>query len=321
MFLVIGYNNEIAIRHFIKVLTLKKLDHSFDFLDLADLEKAVDIDITFENDLLIKIGDKTFDFSCYNSIYSRCLYQAPLDKSNILKVVNFIFLLQNYLEFSDKVVVNRPGAGNSNYTKLYHIKKLKDFGFKTPDTYIFGSAPSAQKVVEADGNWISKGTSSIRTKAVELDEALYEDLHLVNRIPSLFQQHIRGFDVRLHLVGSKPLALKIESPNVDYRYNTSGNIYSEITIPTDILKSCIDFCTEDGLLFAGIDFKVTETGQWVILEVNNTPGYNFFDTKMDYAISLALFDFLNQTGPGSGAFGDQPVSHKTFIAPERRTMS
>lgn len=321
MFLVIGYNNEIAIKHFIEVLTLKGLNTSFDFLDLTDVENAADINISFEKDLLVKVGSKTFDFSGYNAIYSRCLYRAPVDKSNVLKVVNFIFLLQNYMEFCDKVVVNRPSAGHSNYTKLHHIKKLNDFGFNTPDTYIFGDARAAKKVLETNGNWISKGTSSIRTKAVEFDDALYSDLHLLNRIPSLFQEHIRGYDVRLHLVGSKPLALKIESPNVDYRYNTSGNIYSEIPVPTDILNRCIDFCEGEHLLFAGIDFKVTEAEEWVILEVNNTPGYNFFDNKMGHAISVALFDFLNQSQTELGTYLESHISDKAFIPSERRSMS
>ncbi len=321
MFLVIGYHNEVAIKHFINFLGSKKEHASFDFLNLTDVENAADIDISFENDLWIRIGDKVFDFARYHFIYSRCLYQAPADKSNILKVVNFNFLVQNYLESCDKAVLNRPSAGNSNYTKLYHIKKLNDFGFTTPHTYIFGAAAAAKKVVAANGHWISKGTSSIRTKAVELDGPLYDELHLLNRIPSLFQQHIRGYDVRLHLVGSKPLALKIEAPNVDYRYNTSGNIYSEISVPTAILDKCIDFCAAEGLLFAGIDFKVTEAGEWVMLEVNNTPGYNFFDNKMDYAISHALFDFLNQSQEEFEKYWKQPVSDKTFITPERRTMS
>lgn len=321
MFLVIGYHNEVAIKHFIAFLSSKKEHNSFDFLNLTDVENTADIEISFGNDLWIRVGDKVFDFSHYNFIYSRCLYQAPSDKNNVLKVVNFNFLIQNYLESCDKVVLNRPSAGNSNYTKLYHIKKLNGFGFKTPHTYIFGAATAAKKIVAANGDWISKGTSSIRTKAVELDEVLYADLYLLNRIPSLFQEHIKGFDVRLHLIGEKPLALKIESPNVDYRYNTTGNVYSEISMPTAILNKCIDFCAEEGLLFAGIDFKVTEEGEWVILEVNNTPGYNFFDNKMNYAISNALFDFLNQSQMDYERYWKQPISDKTFITPERRTMS
>lgn len=321
MFLVIGYNSEVAMKHFIEVMALNKLNASFDFLDLTDVENAADVTITYEQDLWIKVGDKTFDFAKYNAIYSRCLYRPPADKSNILKVVNFIFLLQNYMEFCDKVVVNRPSAGNSNYTKLYHIKKLNDFGFKTPETYIFGSAASAKKVIKTNGDWISKGTSSIRTRAVEVDEALYADFHMLSNIPSLFQQHIRGYDVRLHLVGTTPLALKIESPNIDYRYNTSGNVYAQIPVPPDILKKCIDFCAEEDLLFAGIDFKVTDKGEWVILEVNNTPGYNFFDNKMGHAISLALYDFLNQSQAERGTFRENTLSDGVFISPERRTMS
>ena len=321
MFLIIGYHNERAIEHFVKVLAAEKPKESYDFLNLTDVELATDVQVSFKEDLLVTIGDKVFDFANYQAVYARCLYQAPADKSNVLKVVNFIFLLHNYLEFCDKVVVNRPCAGNSNYTKLYHIRKLNDYGFLTPDTYIFGSADAAKKVLQTNGNWISKGTSAIRTKAVELDDALYADLHLLNFVPSLFQQHIRGFDVRLHLVGTQPLALKIEAPNVDYRYNTTGNSYSLITVPPDLLKKCISFCADEELLFAGIDFKVTPTGQWVILEVNNTPGYNFFDSKMNHAISHALYDFLSQSPEDAQPYRKHPVADKAFIPPARRTLS
>ena len=317
MFLIIGYHNEKAIAHFVAVLAEQKPADTYHFLNLSDVEAAPVVQVSFETDLLVKIGDQTFDFANYKAVYARCLYQAPADKSQVIKMVNFIFLMHNYLEFCDKLVINRPCAGNSNYTKLYHVKKLHDFGFATPETYIFGSVAAAKKVLETNGNWISKGTSAIRTKAVELDPALYVGLYQLGHVPSLFQRHIRGYDVRLHLVGNKPLALKIESPNVDYRYNTSGNNYQEVDLPPELLKKCIAFCEEEDLLFAGIDFKVTPAGGWVMLEVNNTPGYNFFDTKMNYAISLALYDFLSQPP----LYSREPVADNAFIVPARRTMS
>ncbi|WP_259016646.1 ATP-grasp domain-containing protein [Emticicia fluvialis] len=324
MFLIIGYHNEKAIEHFVKVLAEQKQADAdkYHFLNLSDVETATDVQVSYDaDDLLVKIDDRQFDFANYHAIYARCLYQTPADKAHVLRMVNFIFLMHNYLEFCDKVVVNRPCAGNSNYTKLHHVTKLQAYGFSVPETYIFGSGTRAKHVMQPNGDWISKGTSSIRTRAVELDEKLYAELYQLNHVPSLFQRHIRGYDVRLHLLGSQPLALKIESPNVDYRYNTSGNQYQRVDIPPDLLKKCIDYCREEELLFAGIDFKVTPTGEWVMLEINNTPGYNFFDTKMNYAISMALFDFLSQTPDQLAPFRREPAATKTFIPPERRTMS
>jgi len=321
MFLIIGYYNETTIKHFVDYVTSNQNESSFDFLNLTDIQNSNEIEISFEEDLHIKIGNKHYDFSRYNYIYSRCFVKSNDSKINNTKLVNLIHMLTNYLDFCEKVVVNKPSAGHSNYSKLSHIQKLQDFGFKTPNTFIFGSDQSAKNILELNEGWISKGISSIRTKAVQFDFSLYSNLDLLNRTPSLFQQRITGFDVRIHLVGCELLALKIQSKNIDYRYDTTDNDYEEISIPPDIERQCINFCQKEELQFAGIDFKVNQNYDWFILEVNPMPGYNFFDRKMGNKISLTLFNFLNTTLSQSDTKKYKYELDRPFISPDRRTLS
>jgi glutathione synthase/RimK-type ligase-like ATP-grasp enzyme len=321
MFLIIGYKTESTIKHFLHYLKDNESLAKFDLLDLSELNSDSEIDITYKNDLLIKLNKKEFDFSKYSKIYSRCFIQDFNDSSSNYSTLNFIQLLSNYLDSCDKVVVNPPSSGYSNYSKLLHIMRLKKAGFSVPETFIFGSEESSKAVLSIDDTWISKGISSIRTKAVNFDFSLYLNLDLLSKTPSLFQKKIKGFDVRIHLIADKSVSLKILSTELDYRYSKENNKYEEISLPPEIESKCILYCKSEKLIFAGIDFKVDENLEWHLLEVNPMPGYNYFDKKLEGKISKLLYDYLSSNQTVSE---DKPIKYsidRPFISKQRRTMT
>jgi len=46
------------------------------------------------------------------------------------------------------------------------------------------------------------------------------------------------------------------------------------------------------LVFSGVDFKVSDTGEWFFLEANSSPCYQGYDCRLGGAISDALADYL-----------------------------
>jgi glutathione synthase/RimK-type ligase-like ATP-grasp enzyme len=323
MFLIIGYGDEPTIKHFFGYLSADDSGYSYEFLNLCEVQDTDTdpVDISFTDDLMVRISGKEFDFRKFDSVYSRCFMRTNDNRTENKNLRNLVHLLLNYLDSCDKMVVNRPGAGSSNYSKLLHAEKLAGFGFLTPTTYIFGSKTAAKNTLALDGSWISKGASSVRTRAVEFDFSLYVNLDLLERAPSLFQKRIEGFDVRVHLIGDKFYPLKILSENLDYRYQTGENRYEEIDFPPELGQKCRDFCRSEGLLFAGIDFKVDADQSWHLLEINPMPGYNFFDKKMNNNLSKALAEFLNSGSPKKELTPNNYPVDRPFISKNRRTMN
>ena len=320
MFLLLGYDDETTMRHLVKYLEAGTDPGAYEFLDLNVFKSCKQFSVSHEKDLCLRVDDREYDFSRYHTIFSRCYGKSVGEEADNGRTTRIIRLLGNYLDFCDKRVVNRPSAGYSNYSKLLHSRRLKDFGFNVPDTFVTGSERRAKELLQPDENWVSKGASSLRTRAVPFDFRLYVNLDLVNRCPTLFQKRIKGYDVRVHVVGDRILGLQIQASNLDYRYDTAENEYAEILVPQDIQDRCRAYCKQDGLLFAGIDFKVDEQGTWYVLEVNPMPGYNFFDKKMGNKISEALCEFLGR-GAAVAASNNGYRLDRPFIAINRRTMS
>jgi hypothetical protein len=179
---------------------------------------------------------------------------------------------------------------------MLHALELAEHGFEIPETFIFGDAASAERVVEPDGEWISKGCSGVRTKSVAVDTSLVTAFDRLALCPSLFQRRVRGVDVRVHVAGNQTIGLEIESEATDYRYAWEQNFensYREREVPRDIHFLCVEYCNKSDLLFSGIDFKIEDgTGRWVVLEANPMPGYDFFDRKIDGKISAAVLRVL-----------------------------
>jgi D-alanine-D-alanine ligase-like ATP-grasp enzyme len=67
-----------------------------------------------------------------------------------------------------------------------------------------------------------------------------------------------------------------------------------IRLPDELAELLIRRTADQGLLFAGWDFKVDSDGTYWCLECNPMPGYSHYDRVCDYTISDALMALLRQ---------------------------
>jgi hypothetical protein len=164
---------------------------------------------------------------------------------------------------------------------------------------ILGSKKLAEDLLPIDGTWVNKGCSAIKTAVAAVHGETFERFTYLQCCPSLFQQRIIGFDVRLHVIGDDIFAQRISSMSVDYRFpglNEQIN-YEAIDVPEAVRAACITYCLHCGLLFAGFDFKVcSSTHRWYVLECNPMPGYDMYDRHLNGLISRALSGLLVNSG-------------------------
>lgn len=198
-------------------------------------------------------------------------------------------------------LINRGALGS----KFAHLETLRAFGFRAPST-IISQSPTKLSAIAAP---INKGVSATRTEAVRIDSGIIYNQRDAFELPVLVQQFIQGYDVRVHMLGSRHFALKIASRADDYRYARKYGhevSFETINLPHDVIDQCWQYVRWAGIEFAGFDFKVDEAGKFWILECNAMPGFAYFDRPLDGAIVKALGEYL-QGGyshhHGSGTFG------------------
>lgn len=255
------------------------------FLDVHDLPELLE-DPDFLTDLL-------GDFSRYKAIYNRFWLNKLCDQS----VQDAFEQIQIAIQSSSALVLNRPTSGLFTASKLVGMQVLGDYGFQIPDYFCTSNPDVAHSRLCIEEQLITKGCSSIRTHAEIYQPG--DDFHLpkLRSSPVIFQKRIVGPEYRVHVIGNDTCVVKIECDFVDYR-RRAGDGEPKISIakneiPEKLLAKCIEFCSKNDLCLAGFDFiHDRETNEFLLLEVNVSPGFVYFDIAANGAMVALIVDLL-----------------------------
>jgi hypothetical protein len=292
--LIVGWSDEPTLSHLIDAFGQGYSEVSI--LDLNCLRTSREVSVDDGDDLTIKIDDDVFVFSQYQAFFLRAWWKeldCPWRSLALQELLSHVFA---FVEYCPAMVVNRPSAGFSNSAKLRQLISLGNHGFKVPNSFISMNPDGAQDAVSPDGSWIIKGTAQHRTKVKVLDEQAFFNMEALAEWPALFQERVIGSDVRVHVIGEICIGIEMATRAVDYRYPGNEPVrYSGIAVPLAIKVRCLHYCQTEGLLFCGFDFKISEaTNDWVVLEANPMPAFNFFDKRLGGTISHELIRLLTE---------------------------
>lgn len=140
---------------------------------------------------------------------------------------------------------------------------------------------------------IVKSCSSQRSKVATGEEFQNWDKNNIGNLPTLFQEHIRGEDVRVHVCGDTLWALKVQNKDhLDYRYSSPGSVnYEKIDLGYPIQNFCKSVSQVENNPLLGIDFVFLGTRVFC-LESNPGPGWSTFDHPSKSGFSEAIFSRL-----------------------------
>ncbi len=316
MILAIGYTTERTFKHF--VTNLKKKDTSHKILDLSKLTEVNEIrivDFYNEQNLIVEIDNLSFNFSEFSSFYTRLFFTDLGNRELNISFSKMIMSIYSFLQLTNKLVVNKPSSGDSNINKFVHSVILKQYGFNTIRSVVSNSPSVMSGILNANSEWIVKGSSSMKTKVVAVEHYILSRLLKLQNSPSLFQPKIIGDNVRIHFVGNNYFAERIISERLDYRFSddeTNPNSYFPIEPPKDIITKCRNYCKAEELYFVGFDFIVNDNN-WVILECNTMPGYESYDRRCKSKISEVLIELLTNPAVHLDSSSEQ---EKTMITRE-----
>jgi glutathione synthase/RimK-type ligase-like ATP-grasp enzyme len=189
------------------------------------------------------------------------------------------------------LIVNRPAAMSANACKPFQARWIERHGFAIPATIITTSAQEVRAFKAQHNQVIYKSVSGVRSIVTRLrDDRSLDNLQYC---PTQFQAYVPGTDYRVHVVGDALFSCRIESDANDYRYARENiPLLSEIELPAKVAARIRAMVTDMGLCLAGVDLRLTPTGQWFCFEVNPSPGYSYFANATGQPIAAAIADLL-----------------------------
>ena len=244
------------------------------------------------------IDNQTIDIRDITSIYTRFgeaikiknVSETTQTEINAERMVCFETIFENI----DALVINRGKSQFSNSSKLYQSYIIKQYGFKIPDSIVTNDTNAVKEFIKTykkDGV-IYKSASAERSKVQKFKSEDFKNLEFIKYCPHLFQQCIKGKDIRAHaLATGEVFACEITTNTSDYRYDKERDI-KIIELPEKIKRACVDMTLDLGLYLSGIDLRRTEDGEYYCFEVNPSPAFSWYEMQTGLPITNAISNMM-----------------------------
>jgi glutathione synthase/RimK-type ligase-like ATP-grasp enzyme len=265
------------------------------------------LDVGGDGEGLLCIQGRTRSLSEFRSVYvrtteprhlpeHRACGRRPPEPAALERADVFHDLLNQWLETTAAVVVNRPGAMATNMSKPYQAQFAMRVGFHTPPTLVTNDVAELEQFRATHGPVVYKSISSVRSIVQTLTPERASRLSLLRNLPTQFQAFVDGVNVRVHVVGHEVFATEIETEAVDYRYASRDGIsltMRPFDLPADVADACRRLSGDLRLPFTGIDLKRSSDGRWYCFEANPSPAYSYYEGDTGQPIADALVRYLS----------------------------
>lgn len=200
------------------------------------------------------------------------------------------------LEARDKRMVNPFGRCLPFEQKPFQLAALQRAGVPLPRTLITNFPDAVRAFRDDVGEVIYKPTAGGAETQVLDDEAL-KRLPAIASTPIIFQERVRGPDIRVTVVGERVVsAVEIPTTEVDYRkgerYRAGEQEYAAHALPPEAIALCLKVARTCHHQVSGIDLKQVGPERYVVLEANSAPVYLDIELKTGHPITEAIVDLL-----------------------------
>jgi hypothetical protein len=188
--------------------------------------------------------------------------------------------------------VNGWGAVQLHQTKPVQLAMVAQLGIPIPRSIITNAAGPLVDFVGRNPSSIYKpvqgGAHTRRITAAELHPENLESLRIA---PVTIQDEIAGTNIRAFVAGDRVLACQVSSGAVDFRDDDRPDITAH-GLPPEQEEACRVIAHALGLVWTGIDFRLTPDGKYVFLEANPSPMFIGFEQYSGLPLTDALAALL-----------------------------
>lgn len=205
------------------------------------------------------------------------------------------------LERAGVRVLNRPSAVEACVDKYLAGSRLQAAGLPVPRTIVCESLDEAMSAfAELGGRIVVKpifGSEGRGVVEIADEASAYRVLRTLTTIDAVLylQEFIpnAGWDVRAFVIGGKVVAAMTRHAAADFRTNASrGGRCEKASLDAEEEQLAIAAANAVGAPIAGVDLLRSADGDWYVLEVNSTPGFQSLMGCTGVPIPTLLMQFL-----------------------------
>jgi glutathione synthase/RimK-type ligase-like ATP-grasp enzyme len=191
--------------------------------------------------------------------------------------------------------VNSWDAVQLHQTKPVQLAMVARLGVPIPRSIITNAPQPLLRFANSNPRAIFKpvqgGAHTRRLTADLLTAANLENLKIA---PVSIQEEIAGTNVRAFVIGDRVLGCEIPTTAVDFRDDDAQRVIPH-RLSAEQQETCRVIARTLGLVWTGIDFRLTPDGRYVFLEANPSPMFLGFEELSGLPLTDALASLLLQS--------------------------
>ncbi|WP_395297743.1 ATP-grasp ribosomal peptide maturase [Kitasatospora hibisci] len=201
--------------------------------------------------------------------------------------------------------VNHPWNNRAAEFKPVQLSTAQRCGFPVPSTVITDDPREARTfAAQQPGGVVYKPVWNTPYRVDDQPHSVWvREVHAaeitdaVSACPHMFQAKVdKAFDVRVTAVGDRLFGVRIDSPDLDWRYRQDLMTCTSIEVPASVARAVAAYLAELRLHYGAFDFAVTLAGDWYFLECNPNGQWAWQPAQTTAAVAQALTDQLEK-GP------------------------
>lgn len=324
MILAISYPGEEHTDDVVSRLTRRGLDVLR--LDLADFPGQTGLTCTWrpshEAQALVSTSAGSFDLHEVRAAWWRRVRHPVIDPG-VTDPNAAAFILSETHEAVNGMLdslccpwMNPRGADATAHHKPLQWSVARQVGLAVPDTLVTTSPDDARRFIQrAPGSktvfkaFIAMTDAWRETRLVE--DSDLEHIASVRLAPVIFQEYVPGVDLRIIQVGERFYAAELDARRtsypVDMRMVIGEAKVRAVSLPQAVEAKLLTLQKRLGLVYGAIDMRLTDSGEYVFLEVNPAGQWLFVETLTGLPISQAVADQLERM-----AYGDGDLTHQRW---------
>jgi hypothetical protein len=207
-----------------------------------------------------------------------------------------ISAMYGFLECCDALWVNNIQNDTAAEYKPFQLKIAASHGFRIPDTLITNSPQELMAFFNHHRGAVVYKAFNQRGLVWRPTRLLrQEDFSVLDNLrfaPVIFQAAVPGTrDIRVTAIGERLFASEFDiegMDDVDYRARISQIACRPHSLPPEMESRIHAFMESLALEYGGIDFRLTQNGDYVFFEINTAGEFLFLEDRTGQPISEAM---------------------------------